>query len=151
MEITVHTAEETFGEKIEGIKYIDRIGVYEIVVSDEGKIATVKTPTGYFLPGGGIEDGENHSKCLEREFMEETGYEIEVGKYIGKASLFHVSRTNQYLHGIGHFYIVDLKYMTNNKTEDDHELLWLEAKECIKCLFLKHQSWAIEKMLEDMA
>ncbi len=137
--------ENIFGEKLDNVEYADRIGIYGIAFNKEGKIATIKTARGYFLPGGGIEDNENHSQCLEREFIEETGYKIEVGRYIGKSSLYHISRTNQYLNGIGHFYFVSLKDKKCNKIEVDHELLWLESAYCIENLFLEHQAWAVSK------
>lgn len=34
------------------------------------------------LPGGGLEFGEGTRECLKREFMEETGLEVEVGDHI---------------------------------------------------------------------
>ncbi|MBZ9689322.1 NUDIX domain-containing protein [Clostridium estertheticum] len=146
-ENVVNDDKKVFGEKLNGVNYIDRGGVYGIVINEEGKIATIKTPTGYFLPGGGIEKGETHKECLEREFIEETGYEVVIGRYIGKASLYHISKINQYLHGIGYFYVVNLKCKTSYKIEDDHELLWIEAGECVKGLFLKHQAWAVSEAL----
>jgi 8-oxo-dGTP diphosphatase len=54
--------EKTFGEKLENVNYIERIGIYGIFINDEGKIATIKTPTGYFLPGGGIDEGESRKQ-----------------------------------------------------------------------------------------
>lgn len=139
--------EKIFGEKLENIEYIDRRAVYGIVVNDEGEIAVIKTPTGYFLPGGGVENFETHVECLQREFFEETGYEAEVEKFIGRASLYHTSRTNQYLHGIGYFYTASLICKAGYKSEKDHELLWVEPDQCIKCLFLEHQAWAVSKAL----
>ncbi|HEY8890342.1 MAG TPA: NUDIX domain-containing protein [Clostridium sp.] len=147
-ETVINEYGKVFGEKLNGVNYIDRAGVYGIAINDEDKIATIKTPTGYFLPGGGIENGETHKECLEREFIEETGYEISIENYIGKASLYHISKANQYLHGIGYFYIVNLKCKTNEKIEEDHELLWIEIGECIKCLFLEHQAWAVAEALK---
>ena len=144
----VNSDQKVFGEKIDGVEYINRVGVYGIVIDNEGKIATIKTPTGYFLPGGGIEDGETHKECIEREFIEETGFEVSIEKYIGKSSLYHISKTNKYLHGIGYFYIVNLKSMTNKKVEEDHELIWIEPVECVKGLFLKHQAWAVSETLK---
>ncbi len=144
----VNDDEKVFGEKLNGVNYIDRAGVYGIVINDEGKVATIKTPTGYFLPGGGIEDEETHIECLVREFIEETGYEIKIGRYIGKASLYHILKTNKYLHGVGYFYFVNFESKTSNKIEEDHQLLWIEPGECIKGLFLEHQAWAVSEALK---
>lgn len=136
-----------FGVKIEGHDYRDRVGVYGIVYNCEGKIAIIKTQAGYFLPGGGIENVESHIKCLQREFLEETGYEIEVMNYIGKATLYHKTKTEQYICGIGHFYFAKLKDKVSNNIEPDHEMIWKEPKKYVKKMFLEHQAWAISKSL----
>lgn len=140
--------EVTFGEKLDNVDYFERKAVYGIVISDEGKIAIIKTPRGYFLPGGGIENNENHEQCLEREFMEEIGYEIKIGNYIGRSSFYHKSKTYRYLHAIGFFYFANLKNKISNGIEKDHELVWLEPNECINGLFLEHQSWAVSKAIK---
>ena len=80
--------EKIFGEKIEGIEYKDRAGAYGVAFNEDGYIAVIRTPRGYFLPGGGIEAGENQEECIIREFKEETGYDIEVKQFIGKASTY---------------------------------------------------------------
>ena len=77
---------ETFGEKLAGIEYTNRLGVYGIVINNEGKVATIKTSAGYFLPGGGVENGESYGQCLEREFLEETGYKIVIADFVGNSS-----------------------------------------------------------------
>lgn len=143
------TEEKVFGQKLDNIEYTDRIGVYGIVINEEGNIAVIKTPGGYFLPGGGIENSESHEECIKREFIEETGYDIEIKKYIGSASIYHITRTNQYKRGIGYYYIVNLKDKTHDKVEDDHELIWIDAEECNKKLFLENQAWAVSKALKE--
>lgn len=145
--INLNVDEVTFGEKLGNVDYFDRKAVYGIVISSEGKIATIKTPRGYFLPGGGIEDNESHEMCLKREFLEEIGYDITVGNYIGRSSLYHISKTYKYMHGIGFFYFADLIYKKNNGIEKDHKLIWLEPSECINSLFFEHQSWATAKAM----
>ncbi len=147
MDTSFDIDEKVFGIKIDNIQYIERSAVYGVVINNEGEVAVIKTPTGFFLVGGGIENSETHVECLEREFLEETGYEVEVEKFIGRASLYHTTRVNQYMRGTGYFYTVSLKCKTSCKTEKDHELLWLKADECIKGLFLEHQSWAVSKSL----
>jgi 8-oxo-dGTP diphosphatase len=51
---------------------------------------------GYFtkLPGGGLEFGEGTRDCLKREFMEETGLEVEVGEHIYTTDFFQISAFN---------------------------------------------------------
>ena len=55
---------KVFGIK-ENTNYIDRVGVY-LVPMKEGKIGVVKTSKGYFLLGGGLDNGESH-KNVSRE------------------------------------------------------------------------------------
>jgi len=54
----------------------------------------------------------------------------------------------KHLHGIGYFYIVNLECKCAEAIEKDHKLIWLETTECIKSLFLEHQSWAVSKVVK---
>ena len=47
------------------------------------------------LPGGGLEIGEGTRDCLKREFMEETGLTVTVGKHIYTTDFFQISAFNQ--------------------------------------------------------
>lgn len=58
---------KVFGMK-ENVNYIDRVGVY-LVPMKEGKIGVVKTSNGYFLLGGGLDNGESHEECIKRECL----------------------------------------------------------------------------------
>ena len=44
----------TFGEKQAGASYRTRLGAYLIAVSG-AQIASIRTPKGFFLPGGGVD------------------------------------------------------------------------------------------------
>jgi 8-oxo-dGTP diphosphatase len=55
------------GNKIEGVKYRERIGAYALIVNPDNKIALVKRDNNYFFPGGGVESGETYEECLKRE------------------------------------------------------------------------------------
>ncbi|MPM63116.1 hypothetical protein SDC9_109996 [bioreactor metagenome] len=150
IENILNNDKKIFGKKLDGVEYINRIAVYGIVTDGEGKVAVIKTPAGYFLPGGGMENGETHKECIEREFIEETGYKIGIQKFIGRASLYHISKTKQYLRGIGYFYIVSLENYYAAPIENYHKLIWIEPNECIKSLFLEHQAWAVSESLKYM-
>ena len=141
--INIDSKEKVFGEKLKDVQYKDRIGVYGILFNSEGQVAAIKTPTGYFLPGGGLEEEECHEACIKRECAEELGFKVSVKEYLGKASYYHISKTSQYLHGIGHFYIIDMVSEAPAVMEDNNELVWLEPMQCAKVLFLEHQAWAV--------
>ncbi len=46
--------------------------------------ATVAAPGALCFPGGGIEDGEEPRDAVSREFFEEVGLDVEVGRFLGK-------------------------------------------------------------------
>lgn len=46
------------------------------------------------LPGGGLEFGEGTRNCLQREFLEETGLEVEVTDHIYTTDFFQISAFN---------------------------------------------------------
>ena len=84
----------TFGQKKEGVEYSNRYGVYAVIPNPENdKIILVQAPNGaWFLPGGEIEEGEDHLSALERELIEELGFTAKVGKYYGQADEYFYSR-----------------------------------------------------------
>jgi 8-oxo-dGTP diphosphatase len=46
------------------------------------------------LPGGGLEIGEGTRDCLKREFKEETGLDVIIGKHIYTTDFFQISAFN---------------------------------------------------------
>lgn len=91
----------TFGEKKESVQYVNRYGVYAVIPdAKKEKIILVQAPNGaWFLPGGEIEEGENHRTALERELIEELGFTAEIEQYYGQADEYFYSR-----HRDTHFY-----------------------------------------------
>ena len=67
------------GEKIKvsADKLKFRPSVYGVLIEDS-KILLSKQWDGYDFPGGGVEIDETIEKALKREFIEETGLEVEV-------------------------------------------------------------------------
>ena len=65
-----------------GRKYHRAFGVYGICIKDR-KLLVINKNGGpyinrYDLPGGSLEEGEGLSVAMKREFLEETGLEIEI-------------------------------------------------------------------------
>ncbi len=47
------------------------------------------------------------------------------------------------MESIGHFYECKMEKKLNIKTEDDHELVWLNKNDAIKLLYLENQKEAV--------
>ena len=62
----------------------------EVLVSDELIRGSYITK----FPGGGLELGEGTKDCLKREFKEETGLDVMVGKHIYTTDYFQLSAFN---------------------------------------------------------
>ncbi len=93
-----------------------RVAVYGIVEQDapEGtrvllvRAATYLTVAGkWFLPGGGIDHGEDPVEALRRECLEETGLEVEVGAIRGVLSDLTTLPDGTRLHTVRIVYAVD--------------------------------------------
>jgi len=68
-------------------KYHRAFGVYGICI-ENGNLLVINKNGGpyinrYDLPGGSLEEGEGLSQAMKREFLEESGLEIEIEENIG--------------------------------------------------------------------
>ncbi|MEG0774081.1 NUDIX domain-containing protein [Clostridium sp.] len=137
------------GNKIDGIKYIERIGAYALIVNSDNEIALVRRDNNYFLPGGGVEKDETFEECLKRECSEELGYNLEIVEYVGKLSNYTKSiRHNKYFKLVGHFYIGKLLDINYLKIEEDHELIWVPIKDSAEKMQEEFQAYAIKEYIK---
>lgn len=133
-----------FGTR-EDFEYLDREGAYIIPV-DGDKIGVVKTPKGYFFLGGGLEKGEDHAECIERECLEEAGYTVSIKQKICSAEAYVKHSEIGYFHPIQTYYAGELLERVSEPTEGDHALCWVEYEELKGKMFVKMQSWALEHL-----
>jgi 8-oxo-dGTP diphosphatase len=151
MKVVRRMGNRIFGEKVAGVEYQKRKGVYAVIFhTTKSEVAVVQTRRGhYFLPGGGIEGNETNEECLKRELLEETGYEIKIGSLIGKALNYFYSTMNEPICSEGYFYMAEFLHKTGYPVEDDHCLRWLHVEKVEQLLIHEHHQWAMKERLKN--
>ncbi|ALV22577.1 MAG: NUDIX domain-containing protein [Carnobacterium sp.] len=142
----------TFGERQADVDYQLRIGVYGIVYdSEKDKLLLVSPPNGsYLLPGGEKENQETDEETLQRESLEELGYQIEVGPHLGDAEdYFYSTHRKQYYHNPAYFYVIKKWEAVSEPLEDFNELEWMTVTEALKKLKRGSHQWAVEQWLKN--
>lgn len=137
-----------FGNK-ENKTYFDRKGVYLISLKED-KFAVIRTPKGYFLLGGGIDEDEQDDECIKRECIEEIGYSIVINQFIGSAETYCEHPEIGYFHPIQNYYFGELIEAIKEPIETDHVLEWVPYEKIKNNMFLKMQSWAIDECWKKM-
>lgn len=132
--------------KKEPVTYLGREGAYLIPVQD-GQVGVVKTPKGYFLLGGGLENGESHTACITRECLEEVGYTCVVQDKICTAESYGKHPTLGYFHPVQTYYTGTLLSRIATPAESDHRFEWVDCNALRGYLFSAMQNWALEQVL----
>jgi 8-oxo-dGTP diphosphatase len=139
-----------FGTKLAGLVYIERPGVYAVIENNHKQIAVIKTNTGYFLPGGGIDFGESEMDALKREIFEEIGCQVSVLAEIGEAVEYIKAHTEEKYYQIhSKFYQVQIVSKTGEGTEKDHRLVWLSRGDAPRLLLRQSQAWAVQQIAKE--
>jgi 8-oxo-dGTP diphosphatase len=109
-----------------------RPSVYGIVIKDN-KILLSKQWDGYDFPGGGVEIQETVDQALIREFHEETGFDIKVGKIIScHSSFFKFLDINKYSNTILIYYLCKITGgQISKEFLDEHEQQYADLPEWI--------------------
>lgn len=110
-----------------------------VVFDEENKVALlyVSKHDYHKLPGGGLEAGEDISKALEREIIEEIGCKAEVTGEIGEIVEY---RNKHNLEQVNHIYSAKLigekgePSFTKEEIADGFQIKWLALSEAIEAI-----------------
>lgn len=119
-----------FGEPEPGVTYWRRPGAYALIRNQRGQLAVVQVEgEGWFLPGGGVQPGESDRAALVREVREETGLEVNVGRFLWEAHEHTWAREERHFVKEGRYYEASLTGTVIEGSEEDHTLLWVDPAE----------------------
>ena len=135
-----------FGTRLPGCTYLVRPSAYAVLRDENGRVAVVRTARGWFLPGGGIDMGEDERQAVERETREECGLVIRLGGIIGRATeIVHSPAGHSGVDKESVFFDAVVTGATT-ATEPDHELAWLSPAEAVARLSQKSHRWAVLRL-----
>jgi len=140
---------KVFGTKIDGVNYVERPGAYLIMFNKNNEVALVEVKRGLFLPGGGIDPGEDDEACIKRELIEEVGWNVEVGGKIAENTGFVYSKTDQVYYEIQARYYIGVSYeKVTEPIEEDHKLVWGHYNEVKDQIHSPAQKCALEQAIK---
>jgi 8-oxo-dGTP diphosphatase len=84
-----------FGARLPGLEYHPRPGAYALVFDEQGRVALVYEEADWYLPGGGLEAGEDHHQALVREVREECACGVHIEAHFADAVEYLVTRSGR--------------------------------------------------------
>jgi len=134
----------SFGVPQSGRRYVKRPGAYALIVRDD-RLLMVDENSGWFLPGGGLEEGESFAEALRREMLEETGYRIDAPIELTRVRQYALSQSEH----VGwekdcHIFKARL---TSRAGPGDCPLRWARPQEAIDELAHGRFRWVVAEYL----
>jgi 8-oxo-dGTP diphosphatase len=135
----------TFGARVAGEVYVVRPSAYAVIPNEKGDVATVLTPLGPFLPGGGIEAGETPEEAVVREAREECGLLVRTDGEIARAIQFSYSKTERCYFEKRIVFLRAIVEGTTAALEEDHELVWLPPATAAARMWHESHGWVLRR------
>jgi 8-oxo-dGTP diphosphatase len=140
-----------FGLRESDQTYSDRPSAYLILFEEDGKLVSVKHRGMYFLPGGGVDEGETVEDALHREVKEEIGWTVRLASEIAVAGQYAVSpKSGRRVNKISHFYLGKAISREGTPIEPDHELSLISLEEFAYNAAHESHVWAVGLAFETM-
>ena len=156
--LSSHSVIESSEKKMEP-NYDRAFGVYGICMRDNKMLVIRKNRGPYIhrfdLPGGQLEHGETLTEAMKREFVEETGFEINIVSQAGTTDFQYPCKWKEFthVHHIAVFYYVDIaggELLSNPvqfEGQDSLEALWIAPQD----LNINNASLLVLKAVESLS
>ncbi len=123
---------------------MERPGAYALLVRD-GELLIVDENSGWFLPGGGLEDGESPVEALHREVLEETGYRIDEPTPLTQVCQYTISQSEQTA------YAKDCHIFRAHLADRPHtghcEFRWVTPEQAVAKIAHECFRWVVEQLV----
>lgn len=137
-----------FGEKLPGRDYVDRPSVYGIVFDGGGRVLVVEEDDEFYLPGGGIDPGEDVEAGLRRELIEETGYAIEILGALCTARQYAIDKASgRAWLKLSSFFAIRLVGKSDGPSIKTNTPHWVMLDEAVRLLRDESHRWALRRAL----
>jgi 8-oxo-dGTP diphosphatase len=130
----------TFGVRLPEHEYRVREAAYAVILDGASRVACVAEESGLFLPGGGLEPGEDALDAVHREVAEECARSLEILAPLGSAVQFFIT-----LRGVPHELRASFFRARFGRALDgtaQHELFWLPV-EPMPAFYHECHRWAV--------
>ena len=140
-----------FGTRVAGCPYIVRPSAYALVRNATGRFALIRTPQGFYLPGGGIEANETPEDTVQREAKEEGGLILNPRAPLGQAvEIVYAAEENACFEKRCVFLEADL-IRQESAHEPDHELTWVDHDRAVATVSPESHRWALRRCVPTAA
>lgn len=133
----------TFGERAPGADYVVRPAAYVVVFDAVQRVACVSETSGLFLPGGGVEAGEDALAAAHREVGEECARKLEVIAQLEPATQFFRSGDGVDFELRASFFLGAFGARLDRNAE--HALSWHPSAPDPPPLYHACHRWAVER------
>jgi GrpB-like predicted nucleotidyltransferase (UPF0157 family)/8-oxo-dGTP pyrophosphatase MutT (NUDIX family) len=135
----------SFGDRDPNRQYVARPSAYLVIRDPTEQLAVVRTPLGFFLPGGGIGPGETPSQAAEREAREECGFVVRLTAEIGVADQY-VYASAEKTHFLKRSWFFRAQQTGwSSPSEVDHRVMWLSQDRAAITLSHASHRWAVAR------
>lgn len=134
---------QTFGLREPGRAYRVRPAAYAVILDEKLRVACVAEESGLFLPGGGLEAGEDPVQAVLREVTEECGCALEIISFLGSVVQYFRSKRGEAFELHASFYLA--RFGSAPTGTGQLEVDWLPAVPQPPALFHECHRWAVEQ------